>query len=173
MIRYFVELPVPADDVIRRLQKLPAQTLADCARDATSYGEGLIEKSGLPQLDNAIKSDLRVQLGKAAAEDHTTAFHIRWWNEASTSKTPSLDGELEVGELGPRLTDLAMTVQYNTRSHLRELVDRTFLGRMSEAVVKRFLDQVVRALDLPLGTVEWSAPLVTAQEVKTVGWDTE
>jgi hypothetical protein len=152
LIRYFVELPVPADAVITGLQQLPATKLVEFARNATSYGEGLYEESGLERLDQATRSDLHVQLGRPTAEDSTTAFHIRWWNEASASATPSVDGELEVGALGPRLTELAMTVQYNTRTHLRELVDRTFLCRMSEAVVKRFLDQVVRALELPLRT---------------------
>ena len=151
MIRYAVEVPAPADVVAKRLQQLSAETLADCARAATSYGEGLIEQSGLARLDQATISDLHVQLGQPSALQSTTAFHIRWWNEASASKTPSVNGELEVGELGPRLTELAITAEYGARTYLRELTDRTFLGRMSETVLKRFLDGVVRNLDLPVG----------------------
>ena len=61
----------------------------------------------------------------------------------SRDAVPSLDADIEVGELGPERTQLSISARYTPPlGSLGRVLDRALLHRVAEATVKDFLDRV-------------------------------
>jgi hypothetical protein len=61
-----------------------------------------------------------------------------------------MDGDIELGPLGPGRTQLALSARYRPPlGTLGRAVDRVLLHRVAEATVKDFLDRVADALTRP------------------------
>jgi hypothetical protein len=137
-----VTLTVGADVALQGLVGIHARDLATIATDATSSGEALLERSGLARLDAANQCHFGAQLGRPVGHDSHQGLQLRWWNERSRSLTPGFIGELELRPLGDHTCLLTLAGDYHPRAHLYELVDRTFLSRMAQAVAAAFLEAI-------------------------------
>ena len=69
---------------------------------------------------------------------------------------PSLDADIELGELGPERTQLSMSARYTPPlGPVGRFLDRALLHRVAEATVKDFLDRAAQMLSaVPAGSSE-------------------
>lgn len=158
-IEQAVQLPISFARALQGVEEVSSKELAGIAAAATSSGEVLLERSGLPRLDEANQCHFGAQLGRSVNRATLTALPLRWWNDKARSLTPGFIGELRVRPHGEQVTEFAVTGEYHPRSHLYELVEGGFLSRMANAVVRSFLDQLRdRILEgIPIGRAEATA----------------
>ena len=129
-VRSVATVPSNADALVQALVRLTPEALAGLAQAASSDG-----------------GHVQAHLARPVRRDSITTLHLRWWNDRGGSLTPAVDGELELRPLGARSTELAITAQYRFREPLRELANSVFLRRMSESVIRAFLDLLVLSLE--------------------------
>jgi hypothetical protein len=148
-VRYFVELPIPQEQVETALAHDPRSWLPGLARDAHRRGDALLAEVGFGEAIR-IKREVNIQLGPPIRSSSKTVFPLRWEAAAHPKLFPSLDADLEVAPLGPERTQLAISARYVPpfRAFGRAL-DRAVLSRIAEATVKDFLDQVALTLMPP------------------------
>ena len=137
-----VELPVSSATALREITDIHARDLAKIASSATSSGEALVEATGLARLDEASQCHFGAQLGRPFSKASLTVLPLRWWNDKARSLTPGFIGELQIRPLNDEVCELMLEGEYYPRAHLYELVDRALLGRMANAVVLRFLEEL-------------------------------
>jgi hypothetical protein len=130
-VRSVATLPSNVDTVLEALAAMTPEALAGIAQGAS--------RDGAP---------VQLHLAHPVRRGDIITLHLRWWTEHDRSLTPSVDGELELRPVGAQSTELAITAHYRCREPLRELADSVFLRRLSESVIKGFLDSLVRSLEL-------------------------
>jgi hypothetical protein len=153
--RYFVELPISAEDVERALSRDPRMWLPGLAERAHHQGELLLAEVGFGEAVR-IKRAVVVELGQPVRSGAKTVFPLRWAASGPGGLFPSLDADLEVATLRPGRTQLAMSARYVPPfGSVGRVIDRAALSRVAEATLKDFLDRVADAI---MGTREMSAP---------------
>jgi len=146
-IRYFVELPLPADRVERALRATPGHWLPALAVDAASRGEGLLAEVGIGPPGRRVGLPVTVRLGDPIRFPSKTLLPMTWEPVKEGSRFPTLDADIEVGPLGPERTQLSINGRYQPPlGRLGRAVDRVLLHRVAEATVKDFLDRVAKAV---------------------------
>jgi hypothetical protein len=145
--RYFVELPISAEDVERALSRDPAVWLPGLAEHAHHRGDLLLAEVGFGEAVR-IKRTVVVELGHAVRSGSKTVFPLRWAASGPGGGLfPSLDADLEVAALRPRRTQLAMSARYVPPfGAVGRVMDRAALSRVAEATLKDFLDRVADAI---------------------------
>jgi hypothetical protein len=142
-IRYYLELPLPAERVEAALLGPAARWLEALASDADRRGEGLLADVGVGPLGPRLARPVRVRLGDPVRLASTTSVPLTWEPVGAGALLPRLDADLEVGGLGPTRTQLAISARYRPPLGLvGRAVDRVLLHRVAEATVKDFLDRV-------------------------------
>ena len=130
-VRSVATLPSAADALVAALVSMTPDALARLAQEA-SRDDGHV----------------LLHLAPPVRRRDTTTLHLRWWTESDRSLTPAVDGELELRQVDAQSTELAITAQYRCREPLRELTDSVFLRRISESVIRGFLDSLARCLEI-------------------------
>jgi hypothetical protein len=145
-VRYYLELPLPAEEVERLLISAPESWIPGLAREADGHGEQLLADVGFghgSRLDRSVAIDL----GQPIQMPSRTILPLKWTAARTSGLFPSLDADLEVAPLGPHLTQLAMSARYRPPfGALGKAIDRALLHRVAEATLKDFLDRVAAAL---------------------------
>jgi hypothetical protein len=146
-VRYYVELPLPPDQVEAGLLDAPS---TGCRRwpgrpTGAATGCSLRSASGRSAPASAGASP------SAPARFPTkTLLPFTWRPTSGNGLLPDLDGDIELGPLGPGRTQLARSARYRPPlGTLGWAVDRVLLHRVAEATVKDFLDRVADALTHP------------------------
>jgi hypothetical protein len=154
--RYFVELPISADDVERAVSRDPRVWLPGLAEHAHHRGDLLLAEVGFGEAVR-IKRTVVVELGQPVRSGSKTVFPLRWAASGPGGLFPSLDADLEVAPLGPGRTQVAMSARYvPPLGPVGRAVDRAVLSRVAEATLKDFLDRVAAAI---MGTREMPTPV--------------
>jgi len=154
--RYFVELPISAEDVERALSRDPRAWLPGLAQRAHHRGDLLLAEVGFGEAVR-IKRTVVVELGPPVRSGSKTVFPLRWAASGPRGLFPSLDADLEVASLRPGRTQLAMSARYVAPfGTVGRVIDRAAFSRVAEATLKDFLDRVADAI---MGTREMSPPL--------------
>ena len=145
--RYFVELPIPAEDVERALSRDPRVWLPGLAEGAHHRGDRLLAEVGFGEAVR-IKRAVDVELGHGVRSGSKTVFPLRWAASGPGGGLfPSLDADLEVAPLRPGRTQLAMSARYVPPvGAVGRVIDRAAFSRVAEATVKDFLDRVGEAI---------------------------
>ena len=144
--RYFVELPIPAEDVERALARDPRAWLPGLAERAHHRGDLLLAEVGFGEAVR-IKRTVVVELGKPVRSGSKTVFPLRWAANGPGGLFPSLDADLEVATLRPGRPQLAMSARYVPPfGSVGRAIDRAALSRVAEATHKDFLDRVADAI---------------------------
>jgi hypothetical protein len=152
--RYFVELPIAAEDVERVLSRDPGAWLPGLAERAHHRGDLLLAEVGFGEAIR-IKRTVVVEVGQPIRSGSKTVFPLRWAASGPGGLFPSLDADLEVASLRPGHTQLAMSARYVPPfGAVGRVIDRAALARVAEATLKEFLDRVGGAI---MGTREMSA----------------
>jgi hypothetical protein len=149
-VRYYVEIPLPPDDVEAALLGAPADWLSALAEEADQRGDGLLAEVGVGPLGPRLGRRVTVSLGAPTRFPTKTLLPFTWRPTSGNGLLPDLDGDLELGALGPRRTQLALSARYRPPlGGLGRAADRVLLHRVAEATVKDFLDRAAAALARP------------------------
>lgn len=147
--RYFVELPISAEDVEGALSRDPRAWLPGLAEGAHHRGDLLLAEVGFGEAVR-IKRKVAVELGSGVRSGSKMVFPLRWAASGPGGLFPSLDADLEVAPLRPGRTQLAMSARYVPPfGTVGRVIDRAVLSRVAEATLKDFLDRVAETI---LGT---------------------
>jgi hypothetical protein len=145
--RYFVELPIPADEVERALSGDPREWLPGLAEKANLKGDRLLAEVGLGETIR-LQRKVTIELGPAVRATSKTFFPLRWTASGHTGGLfPALDADLEIAPMGADRAQLAMSARYvPPLGVIGQAIDRAFLSRVAEATLKNFLDGVANAI---------------------------
>jgi hypothetical protein len=153
-VRYYVELPLPPDQVEAALLDAPAGWLSALAGAADQRGDGLLAEVGVGPLGPRLGRRVAVHVGTPVRLPSKTLLPFTWRPTSGGGLLPDLDGDIELGSLGSCHTQLALSARYTPPlGTLGRAADRVLLHRMAEATVKDFLDRVAAALVRPAGAV--------------------
>jgi hypothetical protein len=144
--RYFVELPIPADDVEHALSRDPRGWLPGLAEQANFKGDRLLAEVGFGEAIR-LRRNVIVEIGKPIHASSKTFFPLRWTASGHTGLFPALDADIEVASLGSDRAQLALSARYvPPLGAVGRTIDRALLSRVAEATVKDFLDRVAEAI---------------------------
>lgn len=144
--RYFVELPIPADDVERALSRDPRRWIPRLAEQANFKGDRLLAEVGFGEAIR-LRRKVIVEIGKPIHASSKSFFPLRWTASGHAGLFPSLDADIEVASLGSDRAQLAISARYvPPLGAVGRTIDRALLSRVAEATVKDFLDRVAEAI---------------------------
>jgi hypothetical protein len=153
-IRYFLDLPVPFEDVEARLLAAPEVWVPGLARDAEDGGEHLLAEVGFPVDDHRVGKEVQIELGTPFRIPSKTILPLTWTATGPARLFPSLDADLEIAVLGQNRTQLAISARYlPPLGAVGKALDRALLHRVAEATLKDFLDRVGETLGAETGAV--------------------
>lgn len=156
--RYFVELPISADELERALSREPRRWLPGLAERANHQGDLLLAEVGFGGAVR-IERTVVVELGPSVRSGSKTVFPLRWAASGASGLFPSLDADLEVASLRPGRTQLAMSARYVPPfGPVGRVIDRALLSRVAEATLKDFLDRVTETIMESTDTVSRAEP---------------
>ncbi len=145
-IRYYIELPIPADRVEQAICASPASWIPGLADEANAHGERLLAEVGLGDRVRLTRRVV-VDLGRPMRFPSRIVVPLRWRPAAEGGLLPPLDADIEVAPLAPESTQLSMSARYVPPwGALGSALDRALLHRVAEATVKDFLDRMGAAL---------------------------
>jgi hypothetical protein len=149
-VRYYVEVPLPPNRVEAALIDAPAEWLSALAGEADQRGGGLLAEVGVGPLGPRLGRRVTVSVGTPARLPSKTLLPFTWQPTSGNGMLPDLDGDIELGALGPGRTQLALSARYRPPlGTLGRAADRVLLHRVAEATVKDFLDRIAAALTRP------------------------
>lgn len=148
-LRYFIQLPLPAQQVEQALLAAPAKWLPNLADRAGTRGEELLAEVGIGigPAGRGLRKRVQVALGPVVRQPSRTTLAMTWVPTGAGAVFPVLEAELEVGALGAGRTQLALNASYRPPlGTVGHAIDRALLHRVAEATVKDFLDQTGQAI---------------------------
>lgn len=154
LVYYFVEVARSFEDAESVLFKLLGG-LSEAADIAYRQGEELRAQLG-PHHAGPHKT-VRMHVGEPLRREDQTTIPLRWEATGAATLFPSMQADLTLARLGPRITQLAFSGSYDPPfGAVGIALDRT-LHRIAEATVKRFTDRLASALvawppSVPLGS---------------------
>jgi hypothetical protein len=144
--RYFVELPIPADDVEHALSRDPRGWLPGLAEQANFRGDRLLAEVGFGEAIR-LRRKVVVEIGTPIHASSKSFFPLRWAASGHAGLFPALDADIEVAPLGGDHAQLAMSARYvPPLGAVGRTIDRALLSRVAEATLKDFLDRVADAI---------------------------
>lgn len=142
-IRYFLDLPMPFEEVEEALLASPETWVPNLARDAEDRGEALLIEVGFGSDRIRVDKHVEVQLGVPLRIASKTMLPMTWTPTGAHGLFPALEADIEVAALGPNRTQLSISARYRPPMGLvGRAVDKALLHRVAEATVKDFLDGV-------------------------------
>jgi len=144
--RYFIELPLEAEEVEQALMHDPHDWIPGLARKANFHGDTLLAEVGFGD-DVRIERKVEIALGEPVKVAGKTVITLRWVAADGAGLFPSLESDLEVAPLSPGRTQLAMSARYvPPLGAVGRAIDRVVMFRVAEATIKDFLDHVGASL---------------------------
>jgi hypothetical protein len=142
-VRYFLDLPVPFEEVEVSLLDDPEAWIPGLLREAEDRGERLLADVGFELDRRRIAKQVEIQLGPPHRIPSKTLLPMSWHATGLDGVFPQLDGDVEVAALGPRRTQLSISARYRPPMGVAgRMLDRALLHRVAEATIKDFLDRV-------------------------------
>jgi hypothetical protein len=144
--RYFVELPMEAEDVERTLLRDPQTWVPGLASTANHGGDALLAEVGFGT-EIRVARTVAIEFADPIHMPSKTVVPLRWVAVGAAGLFPSLEADLEIAPLALGRTQLAMSARYvPPLGALGRAIDRTVLFRVAEATLKDFLDRLAAAL---------------------------
>jgi hypothetical protein len=144
--RYFIELPLDAEQVERGLTGGPSDEVPGFARAATHYGDRLLADVGFGE-ETRIERPVVIEFGPPVRLASRTLIPMHWTPTGPGGIFPALDADIEIATLSPGTTQLGVSARYvPPLGMLGRVIDRVVLFRVAESTLKDFLDRVGAAL---------------------------
>jgi hypothetical protein len=170
-LRYYVELPFAMQQIDEVIGRVPGEWLDAAAREANIRGL-LLSDPVKPPYAQPDAPHLCVVL--SAGEYHPGLIRrpLQWLEVLGDACEPVVRGDLELAELGPARTQLALSGQYRPFFTASESTDRLAVQRVGESTLKSFVDRLALYLATILGAAAsepsgppaaWPAPAESAR----------
>jgi hypothetical protein len=146
-VRYYVELPLPFAEAEGRLIEDPASWMPGMAGEAGARGEELLVEVGFGPEGLRVHREVVVTVGEPVVYPSKTSVPIRWHSASAEGLFPALDADVEVGPMGPKRAQLAISARYQPPlGVVGNAIDRALLHRVAEGTVKDFLDRAAERI---------------------------
>lgn len=174
-LRYYVEIPLSAAKADEILGQLPAGWLDQAAREANLRALLLLGSPGLETESALAAMHLAVLLSPVESEGNLRRRTLEWFEVIGETCEPVLRGDLELAELGPARTQLALSAQYRPMLRFQEGGDRAVAVRIGESTLKAFVDRIADYVNAIYGGVpsepeprsRWRAPDNAARTIRS------
>jgi hypothetical protein len=144
LVYYFVEIRRPFEESEPILLKL-LDGFSEAADIAYREGEELHAQIGLRS--PTFRRTVRLHVGAPLRGEDETSIPLTWEATGFSRLFPSMNADLTLARLGPRITQLAFSGVYDPPlGAFGEALDRRTLHRVAEATVKRFTDRLGSAV---------------------------
>jgi hypothetical protein len=141
-LRYYCELPEPYEAIEPLLLNAPETWLPGLATRANHRGELLQGEIGFGRGRYRVGKRVEMRFRAPLRTPGRTVLPMTWTATGPLALFPVFEGELELGALGARRTQLVISVNYlPPLGAVGQTVDRFALHRLAEATIKDFLDQ--------------------------------
>jgi hypothetical protein len=157
-VRYFIELPLDAAQIVTAVTDDPGQVLQPIATKATHRGDALLADVGFGDTLR-IKRSVAIELSDPVRTRSKVIIPFSWRASGLTAGLlPAMEGDLEIAALDSAMTQLAISARYEPPlGAVGRMLDRAALHRVAEATVKDFLDHLGEIL-LSLTSLGTSTP---------------
>ncbi len=140
-VRYFLELPLSQSVVEQALLDEPGGWIPGLVEDVEQRGEALLGEVGLTT-GGRLQRRVVIELRDPIRVPSRTVLPMTWRAASKQSLFPVFEADVEVAELGPHRTQLAISARYRPPlGAVGAAIDRALLHRVAEAMVKEFLDR--------------------------------
>jgi hypothetical protein len=147
-LRAFVVVARPAEEVGGEIAQGAERWLPDIAKAANGDGEKLLSELGFKLANRRIGRRIEVEVGQATAAAGIIIMPIHWHAASEAALFPTLDGVLEIAELGHTRTQLGISANYKPPLGLvGKIADRALFHRVAEVTVTDFLKRVGARLE--------------------------
>jgi hypothetical protein len=117
--------------------------IPDIATEANGNGQKLLSELGFRVGKRRIRRRIKLDIGAARVASGLIYMPIRWRAASQAGIFPTLDGELEIADLGIDRTQLALSASYEPPlGFIGQLADRALLHRVAEVTVNDFLVRI-------------------------------
>ncbi|MHB1526380.1 MAG: hypothetical protein ACYCZN_08890 [Candidatus Dormibacteria bacterium] len=162
-LRYYCELPEAYEMIEPWLLDAPETWLPGLATSANRRGELLLTEVGFELGRYRVGKRVEMRFRPPLRTPGRTVLPMTWLATGPQALFPIFEGELELGALGSRCTQLVISVNYRPPlGSIGHTVDRFALHRFAEATIKDFLDRTGEALRLAAAAVPETADSVDA-----------
>ncbi len=149
-VRYYVELPLPFEEVEEAILRWPPDWIPGLAQEAEARGELLLAEVGFGSPGHRLEKRVHIELGKPFRLVSKTVRPMEWRATGAESLFPSLEADLEVAALGGIRTQLSLNARYRPPlGPVGNFIDKALLHRVAEATIKDFLDRLGDMLTAP------------------------
>lgn len=152
-LRYYVELPFPAGKINDLIARLPGEWLDRAAGDANLRGLFMLGTASSSSEPDLTAADLCVSLSAPQTEGTLMRRNVEWLAIHGDASEPILRGDLELAELGPCRTQLALSAQYRPFTTAQQTPDHAAAQRIAESTLKAFVDRLADYIQLILGGI--------------------
>jgi len=149
-VRYYLELPLPFEEVEEAILRSPPDWIPGVAREAEARGELLLAEVGVGSPGHRVEKQVQIELGKPFRLASKTVRPMEWRATGAEILFPSLEADLEVAALGGNRTQVSVSGRYRPPlGPVGNVIDRALLHRVAEATIKDFLDRLGETLMVP------------------------
>ena len=149
-VRYYLELPLPFEEVEEAILRSPPDWIPGVALEAEARGELLLAEVGFGPSTHRLEKQVQIELGKPFRLASKTVRPMEWRATGAESLFPSLEADLEVAAMGGIRTQLSLNARYRPPlGPVGKVIDKTLLHRVAEATIKDFLDRLGDTLTAP------------------------
>ncbi len=141
-VHYFTQAPITkgvAEVAIERLRHDMARWAGSAYRDGEALAGRLGGGSGLASM-------VLFSLGEPRPTKTGSVYPLSWRATGASRLFPRLTGELELADMGPMILITLRGTYDPPLGPLGRLVDRALLGRVADATVKAWVDQLSEEL---------------------------
>ena len=129
-LRYYIELPFPAKEIDAVIVGLPGEWLDMAAQEANIRGLLMLGKAPAGDPAEAAAGELCVTVAPPEVEGTVLRRAMEWLAVQGDSVASVLRGDLELAELGPSRTQLALSAQYRPFVRTVDQADRPTAQRV-------------------------------------------
>ncbi|HYV02527.1 MAG TPA: hypothetical protein VEM93_09395, partial [Actinomycetota bacterium] len=111
-VRYYVDVPLPFEQVERALLDDPERWVPGIAEGAQARAETLMAEVGFGPNGRRVGKKVIIDFGQTMRFPSRTIVPLSWRASGPEGLFPVLDADLEVAALGPNRTQLSMNARY-------------------------------------------------------------
>ena len=146
-IRYFEEIPLPYEAAEQAFTHQPETLLRRLAGEADHNGEQLEVEVGFRTPGGRVRRTVELIVGEPMQVSGRLLVPIEWKPLHGHHLLPGLEGDLELGGLGPQRTQIALSARYQPPlGALGSAADRALLHRVAEATIRDFVQRLAQAI---------------------------